>query len=163
MIIALIPLGVLLDLLVWRRRHLAGWLIYYESLSIFVQGFVPFNFGDFQGLILIMVMIMASLNVLCDTGPAIIVSSLSVFIVESTCYSLVLKKGFSVGVLFGAIVNALACTLILTALCMMIVYIAKLKSHITILLEENISLLDKMHEGLIVVSKDENMSLKFAS
>ena len=100
---------------------------------------------------------------LCDTGPAIIVSSLSVFIVESTCYSLILKKGFSVGVLFGAIVNALACTLILTALCMMIVYIAKLKSRITILLEENISLLDKMHEGLIVVSKDENMSLKFAS
>ena len=46
---------------------------------------------------------------------------------------------------------------------MMIVYIAKLKSRITILLEENISLLDKMHEGLIVVSKDENMSLKFAS
>ena len=57
MIIALIPLGVLLDLLVWRRRHLAGWLIYYESLSILVQGFVPWNFGDFQGLILIMVMI----------------------------------------------------------------------------------------------------------
>ena len=56
-IIVLIPLGVILDILIWRRRRLAKWLFYYELLSILSQGFVPFNFGDFQLIMLLMLMI----------------------------------------------------------------------------------------------------------
>ena len=32
--IVTIPFGVLLDILVWRRRHYAVWLFYYELFSI---------------------------------------------------------------------------------------------------------------------------------
>lgn len=51
-IIALIPVGVILDLLIWRYRHLANWVIYYEFVQILLQGFVPFQYGDFQLLML---------------------------------------------------------------------------------------------------------------
>ena len=56
-LIALIPIGVLLDVLIWRRRQFANWLLYYELVSILLQGFVPFNFGDFQLIMLQMLMV----------------------------------------------------------------------------------------------------------
>ena len=56
-LIALIPIGVLLDVLIWRRRQFANWLLYYELVSILLQGFVPFNFGDFQLIMLLMLLI----------------------------------------------------------------------------------------------------------
>ena len=56
-LISTIPIGILLDVVCYRYRHLSRWLIYYELVVIFLQGFVPFNFGDFKGLIILMLMI----------------------------------------------------------------------------------------------------------
>ena len=48
----------------------------------------------------------------------------------------------------------------LTVFCMLVVYIAQIKSKLRKLLDENINLFNKMHEGLIIFSKaDLNLVL----
>lgn len=45
-IIAMIPIGVLIDIICWKRRSFAKLIIYYEAVSMLLQGFVPFDFGS---------------------------------------------------------------------------------------------------------------------
>lgn len=49
-----------------------------------------------------------------------------------------------------------------TILCLLLVYIAQIRAQLVRLLNENQKLLNKMNEGLIVVS-EKDLSLKFAS
>ena len=56
-IISLIVLGIVLDVIVWRRRHLAQWIFYYECLSNIVQAFAPFDYGSFSNLFWLMLTI----------------------------------------------------------------------------------------------------------
>ena len=71
-LISLIPIGVLLDILICRRRHLANLLFYYEMISILLQGFVPFDFGDFGMIMLLMLMIQTYITVACDLSRNVI-------------------------------------------------------------------------------------------
>lgn len=81
---------------------------------------------------------------------------------EMLCFRFTLVEEFKFSTLTGALLNALSCFFILTVLSMLITYIASLKGRIMHLMAENLNLLDKMHEGLIVVSKDD-LGLQFAS
>ena len=56
-ILVMIILGLVLDVLIFKYRWMARYLVYYEVLSIFSQGFVPFNFGDFMNIFLLMLMV----------------------------------------------------------------------------------------------------------
>ena len=47
-IILFIPLGIILDVMVWRCRSRANWIFYYELVSTLAQGLVPMNYGEFQ-------------------------------------------------------------------------------------------------------------------
>ena len=58
--------------------------------------------------------------------------------------------------------NVASLLLFITLLGMLVTYIAQIKGKMNQLMIENLNLLDKMHEGLIVVSEKER-NLKFAS
>lgn len=45
-VITMIVLGVLLDVLIWRRRYFAKYIIYFELALALVYGLVPFNNYD---------------------------------------------------------------------------------------------------------------------
>ena len=45
-VIGMVALGVLLDILVWKKRNFARVLIYYELASNMLQTLVPFDYGD---------------------------------------------------------------------------------------------------------------------
>ena len=45
---ALLPIGVILNILAWRWRHLTKWIFYFELLVLMVQGFCPFKYGQFR-------------------------------------------------------------------------------------------------------------------
>ena len=51
LIIALIPIGLLLDLLALRWRKFANYIVYYEMLNMIVYAFVPFDYGNFDLLV----------------------------------------------------------------------------------------------------------------
>ena len=55
-IIALIPVGMIIDVVCYWRRDFGKVIFYYELLSTFVQGFVPINHGDAGVLILLLVL-----------------------------------------------------------------------------------------------------------
>ena len=52
-IIALLPIGVILDILMFRWRWFANCVIYYEVVSVIFQTFVPFDYGEFQLLVIL--------------------------------------------------------------------------------------------------------------
>ena len=60
------------------------------------------------------------------------------------------------------VVIILTCFILLTTVAMLTTYIAQIRGKISYLVVENLKLLNKMHEGLVVVSETD-MSLKFAS
>ena len=63
---------------------------------------------------------------------------------------------------FGKLLNGLFCFTICTILSMLITYIAIIRSRMSKLMVENINLLDKMHEGLVVLSESD-YSIQLAS
>ena len=76
-------------------------------------------------------------------------------VIELACQPFILSEDFKFETLSGAILNAITGFIISTVLCMLDTYIAYLKARIVKLMIENLNLLDKMHEGLIVVSKED--------
>ena len=60
---------------------------------------------------------------------------------------------WSFSMVFAKILNALFCFTILTIISMLVTYIAMLRSKMNQLMKENLNLLDKMHEGLVVLSQ----------
>ena len=62
----------------------------------------------------------------------------------------------------GNFLNTFFCFSILAILSMTVTYIAQIRGKLTQLVKENLDLLDKMHEGLIVIL-EKDKSLQFAS
>ena len=91
-IIALIVLGVVLDILVWRRRHLGYLIIYYELVNILSQAIVPFDFGTFEGIMLIMLMVQTFITVACAPAQNIIACTVTVLICEFGAFPLVYQN-----------------------------------------------------------------------
>ena len=63
---------------------------------------------------------------------------------------------------YGKVSNLVQCILLLVIISLTITYIARIRFRLTRLMQENLNLLDKMHEGLIVVAEDD-FCLEFAS
>ena len=74
--------GVLLDLLVWRRRKYASWIIYYECVVTIISAFVPFDYGSYQGIILLMVLTQTFIEFATATGPNILALALTCLVID---------------------------------------------------------------------------------
>ena len=114
-LISLIPLGVILDILVWRRPHLARFICFFEIIFLVVMMFCPLDFGalhhyawtvniiveyilfgNFDGLSNIMFTIILLLRLLV-IGPIISSSYLEVHkIFESFFYTVAVFLGFNI-------------------------------------------------------------------
>ena len=160
--ITLIALGLLLDILIWRRRKYAAWLLYFELLNVLLQGLVPFNYGHFTLTILCMTFVMIYVLVGCNMGPNIIATILTLTVVVFVEIPLLHREEWDGIMVTGKFFTVLVCFLFLTGASMLFTYGAQIRSRMTQLIIENLSLLDKMHEGLIVITESDR-KLKFAS
>jgi len=162
LIIVLIPLGVILDLICWRRRNLSWMLFYYELVSTVVQGFVPFDQGDYQGLVLMLLLLSNFIAVASHVAPHMIWSLLTLLFIEFGPLMLVNKQELGVFMVITKLLNGAFGFVILNVLGMQLTYIVRIKSQLVELMAENMNLFDEMHEGLVVVT-DKDHSLQFAS
>ena len=64
----MIGIGIVLDLIVWKWRKLANTILYYELFSFFIQSFVPFDYGDFDQLVLFITTMFVYISAACNTG-----------------------------------------------------------------------------------------------
>ena len=124
-IIALIPMGVILDLLVWRWRHLANYLIYFELINMLIQALVPLNYGDFRNLVHIMVMALSWFGASCYVGLAGIIGyTITSLIILFGLMPLVYHEDWSFGVVLGKVFTVFALFLGITVMSMLVLYIA---------------------------------------
>ena len=67
-IIALLPIGLILDFMTWRKRKFGNVIVYYEVVSNLVQAFVPFDFGNFELLVILQTYLLVYLVCVCKSG-----------------------------------------------------------------------------------------------
>ena len=41
----MIVMSIFFDVMIWRRRYFARFIVYFELVFLFIHGFVPFNYG----------------------------------------------------------------------------------------------------------------------
>lgn len=167
LIIALLPIGLILDLLTWRRRKIGNLIVYYEVLSNLVQAFVPFDFGNFELLVILQTYLMVYLICVCKTGQSVIACTVGIAVTEFCISPLMYNyEGgmWSIGRLLSILQIVLVAFIFLTGVAQIITYIVRIHGKMAYLILENLNLLNKMHEGLIVVEEDSNdLEMKIAS
>ena len=75
---------------------------------------------------------------------------------------LTFDQEFSIGFVLGQLFHSVFAIFFICMVGMIITYIGQIRGKTVRLMEENISLFDRMHEGLIVIS-EKDLSLQFAS
>ena len=75
-------MGALLDIVIWRNRRYASIIPYFEIAGLFIQGFVPFNYGDFMGFFTTMTMVSLYASVCCELGPNLIAVTILYIILQ---------------------------------------------------------------------------------
>ena len=160
--IALIFVGVLLDVLVWRKRKFARYLIYYELLSAIVQGLIPLNFGDFESLTAVMIITNTFFYVGCDPRSNIILCTVTQLFIEFVLFPKMYQQEWAASMIIRKLLYTVITFLFLVCVGVLVVHITQIKTKLARLLRENLNLFDKMHEGLIVLDQKDK-SVKFAS
>ena len=154
-LISAIFLGLLLDIVALRCREKARWIIYFEVFYMFLQGFVPYNFGGVARATQMFTLIIVFMAYSCD----FLLNSLSIMVLflvlRSMHHPLIYDLEITLGHISTAVLEGFLTFLICTHLGMNFTYIAKMKATISNLTEENLKLLNQMYEGLIVVSEDD--------
>ena len=155
-IITLIPIGITLDILVWKYRHYASLLYIYEMISLSVHSFMPFDKGDFAsvlllGIVSLMFVVMSRMN-----RSDILISVLTIIVIEFLVYPSMQEERLTAGDIVSKVTSILYTVVMLTVLSMAITYVAQIKGKMSVLMVENLNLLDRMDEGLIVLSTDSS-------
>lgn len=161
-IIGFIVLGVLLNIIACMYRKYAKYIIYYELLMALAQGFIPLNYGDVANITFFFFIIYNFLLYSCNMGPNIVASVIALPILIIFENPFVFSVEITLNKLMAKVFTCLFCFVSCTLLGMVLTYIAQINGKIIKLVAENQNLLDRMHEGLIVISQKDK-SLKFAS
>lgn len=85
----LIVVGFLLDALCLWKRELAVVLFYYEMVSLVNQSLIPFDFGNFGELVLLMVMVQHLITVGCDLASNTVAAAVTTTIIMLVSFPLV--------------------------------------------------------------------------
>ena len=129
-IIVLIAVGLIVDLVAWRRRHFANLIIYFESVSVLVQSFVPFDYGTFDLLVFLQTYILLYWIGVCKTGQSVVAPTVTyaieAYVVIPKMY--IIEGGhWSFGRQFALAQSISICFIFLTIMSMLITYIVRIR------------------------------------
>ena len=145
-------IGVILDIACLRRRSLSRWILPYELVYYVPYMMCPWDFGDFETSIHF---IYSCINFIVLSSKMNMDAPLAgVFMLVTQFGSMqwISSQHLTVTVAVGRVVNALFGTAIMVLLATIVTYIAVLRGNLANLMSENIKLLDKMNEGMMVLS-----------
>ena len=159
----LVVAGILLDLLCIKYRNLANMYMYLECFTQWIVTFIP-NYASYESDVIGYSMIFALFFLLFynDDGKHIICSTLTMawhvsfalFVAYNRPYTL-LDILFNSGVVIGFLILQII-------LGMIIVHMSKIHSSLFLANEEHINLLNGMHEGILILSR-EDQSVMFSN
>lgn len=156
----LIAIGFLIDYLTWKYRHVGKLIFPYEMVQLILQTLVPFDYGNFENLLLLFLTVFMFL--LYSTNPKrdIPCSIVALLMSEFICFPQVFTdQSFTVSLIIAKLLNVVATVTVLTIFSMLVTHVAQIRGKIGTLMFENLNLLDGMHEGLLVLSAVDNESL----
>ena len=123
-LIALIPVGAIIDVVAWRRRELAELIYYYDLLVILIHGFIPFEYGDFMNFTLFTVMFQAFISTASYLSRNAICSAFVHAVVLLVAHPIVYNQAWSFGMVFHKIWSVFFSFSSLVMMSMLITYIA---------------------------------------
>ena len=85
----LIALGIAVDVLAWRSRKLASLILYYEMINTICQSFCPHDQGDFEGIVLVALILALNSVFFCDLKRNSVACVATTIIILFVCYPIV--------------------------------------------------------------------------
>ena len=97
-----IPFGVLIFIVVWRKRNLAPLIFYYELIYLIFHGFVPYNYGDVLNWMILYSSYITYLAFGCGKmGTLIAMLTLTFSIQTLVQYPLLYSEDYGFGMIVG--------------------------------------------------------------
>ena len=129
-------------------------ILYFECTWQIVYNLVPTNLVFYSNtnriLNMAVLLAIAGNNRVSDIVPC----TISIVLQDALCKPLITLDGYTLGITTAVVLNFIGCIIICIINNMVLTYIARLQRGIAQLIEENIKLFEKMHEGVIIVSKN---------
>ena len=88
-------------------------------------------------------------------GPNIILLTLTFIVIEFFTFRLLYEDVWTLTVISEKILNCVVIFIYCTMLGMIVTYVAQIRGKMSTLMIENLNLLNKMHEGLIVIAEED--------
>lgn len=158
----MIVLGVIFDLFIWKFQKLAKWLIYFELFYTTLNGCMPFDQGDLTYIVAMSLCMLLHIAYSCEQRSSTIAVTIVFTFINMILHPYIYNYKMSALAIALRIPISFTVFLFCTMFSMAVTFIVKIQGKMSNLIVENLKLLDRMHEGLIVINKND-LSLKFAS
>ena len=137
-----------------KVRAACDLIIYFELAHNLVLGLCPQDYGAMKywtvGITMIVVFFMGTT---LKMRYALLATAVTTLVLFLGIYPFVYNESLTVfAVVFRVALTALTHSFMVT-MCMLIVYIVRIRTQLVGLFSENLSLFNKMHEGLVVMDK----------
>ena len=156
MSVSIITVGLLSDLLVWKRRHLAQALLPIELSSLISLSFLPFNCGSTANSFLLSQMVIT--YILVSVRPARdVVLCTGTYLIMSFCTTIyTYPDRWTTVDIQDKIANAILCPFILAIIALTLYYLAELKTEITEAQYDNSKVLSGIKEAVVVIRENSD-------
>ena len=161
-VIAVVCIASVLDILACKYKWLRGWLIYVEMMMMIVHSFVPYNNGTMTILFDIYWITYLMFWQSVDVGPNAIVATLTSFIVFFVTRPYMFEDELTLSACFNKTVAVLTVFVMSSIFGMFITYTSQIRLKLSTYHNSNLSLLNRMQEGLVVLT-DDKKEVQFAN
>ena len=151
-ILAMTAIGVLLDIACLRYKSLRRWIFHSECIYTIFYMMVPWDFGDFETIFITIYCLLGFILLSSKMHVDIILVALTMLCIQFGSQLWVSSQELTYVLAAQKITNTVFLCLVMTIFAVCVTYIAILKGRLANVMRENIGLLDKMTEGLMVLS-----------
>lgn len=152
----IIGFGLILNLLCWKFRFLSSLIIHYELIYQCGLTLVPLYADGNQDSLLRFLQVgyvfaFTSTNIRVD----IVACTIAIGLMEGLLKPLIWHDDRTDQVKAVTIISVVCCFILTSVIAICITFVASLNARTTKLIAENSKIFDKMHEGVIIVSRDD--------
>ena len=152
--------SIILDMIAYKWRWCADWILYFESINTFITMLIPSVEGIRTEMYINSVIVLAFISFYTDTRAQIAYLTLVHFVDAFVIKSLVETKSLTLQSIVLKISQIIGVFALNTLFAALIQYITTLHDRLKTMNFENIRLLDGMHEGLLILTKTKSTHMK---
>ena len=162
LMIIFIVMGAIINFISWFRRHLVSYLLHVELMFLLIHRMVPYDYGDFtlEAISIYTIFIFIMFN--WHSSIHILTTMLALMVVIFAELPLISKEKWQDEEILEKVLAVLINLIALLSVKMIFLERKENRKLFQHVIGENLNLIDKMQEGLIVLSEADR-NLVFAS